>query len=137
MKLVQRIDSALFAADMALRAATEWLQTGLLFDPTRPAMRSDPYPIYRTLRERDPFHRSWPAGGFVLTRDRLDELVTIGVKETGVASKAMVHEDRAAGVCQHRSAHRECLERQERETFIRRRHDDNRCSFERLEPLPF
>jgi cytochrome P450 len=36
-------------------------------DPFRPEFRTDPYPLYRKLRELDPIHRS-PAGAWILTR---------------------------------------------------------------------
>ncbi|WP_409180774.1 cytochrome P450 [Amycolatopsis sp. VS8301801F10] len=38
-----------------------------LFDPRDPAMRTDPYPVYRKLRETDPVHRS-DFGFWVLSR---------------------------------------------------------------------
>lgn len=59
---------ALFAARMMTTASLEKLTTGILFDPTDAAMRADPYPFYRRLRERDPMHRSFPGGGWVLSR---------------------------------------------------------------------
>lgn len=39
----------------------------LLYNPFDPALRSDPYPIYRRLRETEPVHRS-PLGFWVLSR---------------------------------------------------------------------
>jgi len=68
MSFVEKLDNALFKADVAARAAIEWANSGILFDPTRPALRVDPYPFYRRLRERDPVHRSYPASGWVLSR---------------------------------------------------------------------
>jgi len=62
------IDDIVFAAEMVARAAAERLRTGVLYNPRRADLRSDPYPLYRRLRERDPVHRSYPAGGWVLTR---------------------------------------------------------------------
>ena len=38
------------------------------FTPLGARMRGDPYPVYRELRERDPFHRSRLADGWILTR---------------------------------------------------------------------
>jgi hypothetical protein len=38
-----------------------------LFDPRDPAVRTDPYPIYRRLRETEPIHRA-PFGYWVLSR---------------------------------------------------------------------
>ena len=68
MGLLGKLDSGLFAVDMAARMVVERLETGIVFNPTRKAMRADPHPFYRRLRERDPFHRSRPADGWVLTR---------------------------------------------------------------------
>ena len=39
----------------------------LIFNPFDPVTRADPYPIYRRLREEDPFHRS-PLGIWILSR---------------------------------------------------------------------
>ncbi len=58
------------AAEMVARLAVEKAETGLVFNPMRPAFRRDPHASYRRLRERDPFHRSRPAGGWVLSRHR-------------------------------------------------------------------
>jgi cytochrome P450 len=40
---------------------------GLLYNPFDPQTRADPYPMYRTLRESDPIHRS-PLGFWVISR---------------------------------------------------------------------
>ena len=68
MRLVEHLDTAAFAVDLGLRAAREWIETGIVFNPLRKELRADPYPFYKRLRERDPFHRSYPAGGWILTR---------------------------------------------------------------------
>ena len=68
MRLVEHLDTALFAADILLRAAREWVETGIVYNPKRKALRADPYPFYAKLRERDPIHRSHPASGWVLSR---------------------------------------------------------------------
>src|SRR5262245_65040277 len=68
MQALVTIGEALFGVDMAVRAAAEWITTGLLFNPQRAELRVDPYPFYRRLRESDPVHRSYPASGWVLTR---------------------------------------------------------------------
>jgi cytochrome P450 len=39
-----------------------------VFDPRRPEIAADPYPVFTTLREHDPVHRSDVVGGVVLTR---------------------------------------------------------------------
>lgn len=50
-------------ADQDLRVSAE-----LLFSPEDPALREDPYPLYRRLRETDPVHRSslgfWVVSGY-------------------------------------------------------------------------
>ena len=38
------------------------------YDPKLPAVIADPYPVFRQLREEEPFHRSQVLGGVVLTR---------------------------------------------------------------------
>jgi len=68
MRLVEHLDSALFAADTLLRVARERIETGIVFNPLRKDLRVDPYPFYAELRERDPVHRSYAASGWVLTR---------------------------------------------------------------------
>ena len=49
-------------------AAVERLQTGVSFNPIAKSFRIDPYPQYRALQSRDPFHRTRLADGWVLTR---------------------------------------------------------------------
>jgi cytochrome P450 len=68
MQALVKLDDAVFGIDMAVRAAVEWITTGVLFNPQRAELRVDPYPFYRRLRETDPVHRSYPAGGWVLSR---------------------------------------------------------------------
>jgi len=40
------------------------------YDPRRPEIIADPFPIFARLRERDPVHWSERLGGWVLTRYR-------------------------------------------------------------------
>lgn len=68
MGFVQKLDDLAFGIDLAARVAIEWIETGIVYNPMRRAMREDPYPFYRRLREQDPVHRSRPASGWVLTR---------------------------------------------------------------------
>jgi cytochrome P450 len=68
MSVHGRLDDLLYAIDMLARAAAERLTTGALFNPLRAEMRADPYPHYHWLRDKDPVHRSYPAGGWVLSR---------------------------------------------------------------------
>lgn len=68
MSLRGLLDRAALAVRAAALLGVERLETGVVFDPTRRDCRADPYPLYRKLRERDPFHRSRLAGGWVLSR---------------------------------------------------------------------
>ena len=70
MSLRVTLDRGIQAAELALFAARERLQTGLVWNPTLPDYRADPYPHYRALRERDPIHRSFVVRGWVLSRHR-------------------------------------------------------------------
>jgi cytochrome P450 len=73
MKLRQRVKNAFLqhaVQPVAVRAITtvERIRTGVTYNPLDRRYRVDPYPFYRRLRERDPFHRSRLVGGWVLTR---------------------------------------------------------------------
>jgi cytochrome P450 len=46
----------------------EWVRSRVLYAPVTKAYFTDPYPIYERLRRRDPVHRSYVAGGWVLSR---------------------------------------------------------------------
>ncbi|HXZ86150.1 MAG TPA: cytochrome P450 [Myxococcota bacterium] len=68
MSLRTRIDDVRAMVRGAALAAVEKLETGIVFNPMSPELRSDPYPFYAELRRRDPFHRSRNADGWVLSR---------------------------------------------------------------------
>ena len=68
MGMRQRVDRWQTIAEAVVRAAHERLESGIVFLPVRKQLRVDPHPFYRTLRERDPVHRSRLAGGWVLSR---------------------------------------------------------------------
>jgi cytochrome P450 len=68
MSLRVKLDSALAAIEGLALLAVERVETGIVFNPLRPALRVDPHPFYRALREKDPFHRSRAADGWILTR---------------------------------------------------------------------
>ncbi len=57
MKPRRILRTGYLATRAALGLATEKLQTGLVFNPLSGRHRSDPYPLYRRLRERDPILR--------------------------------------------------------------------------------
>lgn len=47
------------------------------YDPRAPAIRADPYPVFRRLRDDDPVHKSEVLGGKVLTRyDDVEAAIT-------------------------------------------------------------
>ncbi len=75
MSLLQRLDDLAFSLDLAARAAWEWIETGIVWNPMRRELRADPYPFYHRLRTEDPVHRSRPAGGYVLSR--YDDIVAV------------------------------------------------------------
>jgi hypothetical protein len=77
MRLRVRLDTALAGIEMLSKLALERVETGIVFNPMRKELRSDPHPFYRRLRETDPFHRSRPADGWVLTR-YADVLAVLG-----------------------------------------------------------
>jgi hypothetical protein len=62
------LDSALEALRAVGWMAVERVETGIVFNPMRREMRANPHPYYRALREKDPFHRSRPADGWILSR---------------------------------------------------------------------
>lgn len=68
MSLRVKLDTALATGEALAGMALERLTTGVVFNPLRPQLRVDPHPYYRRLREKDPFHRSLPADGWILTR---------------------------------------------------------------------
>jgi cytochrome P450 len=68
MRLREKLDTAIAAIEGLTQLAVERLETGIVFNPLRRELRVDPYPFYRRLREKDPFHRSRPADGWILTR---------------------------------------------------------------------
>ena len=57
---------------VAVRALTtvERVRTGVAFNPLDRRFQQDPYPTYRRLLAKDPFHRTVMMGGWVLSRHR-------------------------------------------------------------------
>jgi cytochrome P450 len=68
MSLRTRFDDVSALIRGAVLAAVEKLETGIVFNPMDPELRSDPYPFYARLRRADPFHRCRNADGWVLSR---------------------------------------------------------------------
>ena len=68
MRLREKLDTAVFGLEGLAKMALERVETGITFNPLRRELRVDPHPFYRRLREKDPFHRSRPADGWILTR---------------------------------------------------------------------
>ena len=75
MTLRTRFDDFTWLCRGLALAAVERIETGVVFNPMAPGFREDPYPFYRRLRETDPFHRSRPADGYVLTR--YDDVIAV------------------------------------------------------------
>jgi hypothetical protein len=55
-------------ARMGAMLGVEWWETGHVFNPMLGQARSDPYPLYKRLRENDPVHRSRAIFGWILFR---------------------------------------------------------------------
>ncbi|HYM27747.1 MAG TPA: hypothetical protein VET66_06340, partial [Steroidobacteraceae bacterium] len=57
---------------VVVRALTtvERVRTGVAFNPLDKRFQADPYPTYRRLLAKDPFHRSALVGGAVISRHR-------------------------------------------------------------------
>lgn len=68
MSLSERIETSVFRAVARSLIGYERLRYGAAFDPLSREHHVDPHPGYRRLRERDPFHRSIAAGGWILSR---------------------------------------------------------------------
>src|SRR5262245_3291205 len=68
MSVRTSVDQARTIAEFAFHFLHEQIESGIAFFPLRKALRSDPHPYYRRLRERDPVHRSRLADGYVLSR---------------------------------------------------------------------
>ena len=67
MALRDRLRSAALPFYVRARLWQERLQTGVAWNPLDPAYIADPYPVYRELRERDPYHRSPLTGMLVVS----------------------------------------------------------------------
>ena len=68
MGFSEQVQEVAFQAQTFALQAVERLSTGLAYTPSRQNWRADPYPFYRQLQERDPFHHSISQGGWVLSR---------------------------------------------------------------------
>ena len=68
MGIRTQIDEWVFTGEMMFSLVQERVRTGIVFNPMQKGLRSDPFPIYRRLREASPIHRSYLADGWVLSR---------------------------------------------------------------------
>ena len=68
MQLRERLSVAAQMAMAGALMAVERVESGAVWNPLSRSYRVNPYPAYRRLRERDPFHRSRAARAWVLTR---------------------------------------------------------------------
>ena len=62
------VRSAIAPAYIRARLAQEWLQSGVVWYPLAEGFVDDPYPTYRKLREKDPYHYSPLTGALVISR---------------------------------------------------------------------
>ncbi len=62
------VRSAIAPAYIRARLAQEWLQSGVVWYPLAEGFVDDPYPTYRRLREKDPYHYSPLTGALVISR---------------------------------------------------------------------
>ncbi len=66
-----------FSVEALTSILREKLTSRTTFNPMHAALRSDPYPIYRALREYAPMHRSYLADGWTLSRyDDVEAVLT-------------------------------------------------------------
>ena len=68
MTLADALRSALAPLYIRGRLLQERIQSGVAWYPLDPAFIADPYPTYRRLRQRDPYHRSRLTGLLVVSR---------------------------------------------------------------------
>lgn len=68
MKLRHRIEKSIELGVIQSLLAVERLGSGVTWNPIRAESVSDPYPMYRRLREQDPVHYSRLIGGWVVSR---------------------------------------------------------------------
>ncbi|MEX2227234.1 MAG: cytochrome P450 [Dehalococcoidia bacterium] len=68
MSVKDRLSTAMQMGAFGAFLALERVQTGVAFNPMRRGFRVNPYPTYRRLQEKDPFHLSRAINGWVLTR---------------------------------------------------------------------
>ena len=68
MTVQEMLQKTIQAVALPALTTLERLQTGVSYNPLAEGYRTDPYPQYRALQTRDPFHRTRLADGWVLTR---------------------------------------------------------------------
>ncbi len=68
MTLKQTVRSLIAPAYIRAKLLQERIQSGVVWYPLAPGFLADPYPDYRQLRERDPYHYSPLTKSLVLTR---------------------------------------------------------------------
>ena len=76
MTLKSAIRTAITPLYIRARLAQERMQSGVAWYPLDPKFIADPYPTYRELRERDPYHPSKLTGMLVISRyEDVDEIL--------------------------------------------------------------
>ncbi len=68
MAVQQMLRNAVAPFYIRARLAQEWLQSGVVWYPLADGFVDDPYPTYRKLREKDPYHYSPLTGSLVISR---------------------------------------------------------------------
>jgi len=68
MAVQQMLRDALAPFYIRARLAQEWLQSGVVWYPLAEGFVDDPYPTYRKLREKDPYHYSPLIDALVISR---------------------------------------------------------------------
>ncbi len=68
MPLATAIRSVIAPVYIKARLAQERIQSGVVWFPLDPSFIADPYPTYKELRERDPFHPSPLTGALVVSK---------------------------------------------------------------------
>ena len=76
MAVKDMVRNAIAPAYIRAKLAQEWLQSGVVWYPLADGFVDDPYPTYRKLREKDPYHYSPLTGALVISRyEDVDEVL--------------------------------------------------------------
>ena len=101
MAMKQTIRNAIAPVYIRARLAQEWLQSGVVWYPLSEGFVDDPYPTYRKLREKDPYHRSPLTGALVISRY---EDVDAILRDYGASATTSARAKRRASAARARAA---------------------------------